>query len=157
MKMDKKEYLKAIAVPLIAGGVAALLSGSGMKEFASLNQPPLTPPGWLFPVVWTILYVLMGTAYYMVNKAHGNSKLIAEANTVYALQLIANFIWPILFFGFGWYFVAFIWLVILWILILVTVFRFFAVSKKAAYLLVPYVLWVTFAGYLNLGIWWLNS
>ena len=103
MKMDKKEYLKAIAVPLIVGGVAALLSGSGMKEFASLKQPPLTPPGWLFPVVWTILYVMMGTAYYMVNKIHGNSKLIAEANTVYALQLIANFIWPILFFGFGWY------------------------------------------------------
>lgn len=157
MKMDKKEYLKAIAVPLIVGGVAALLSGSGMKEFASLNQPPLTPPGWLFPVVWTILYVLMGTAYYMINKTHGNSKLIAEANTVYALQLIANFIWPILFFGFGWYFVAFIWLVILWILILVTFFRFFTVSKKSAYLLVPYLLWVTFAGYLNLGIWWLNS
>lgn len=156
MNINKKEYLKSIAIPILVGGASALLTGSGMKTFESLNQPPLSPPGWLFPIVWTILYILMGTAYYLVNNSGGNIKVIAEANTVYALQLIANFIWPVLFFGFGWYFFAFIWLIVLWILILVTIFMFRRVSKKAAILLIPYLLWVTFAGYLNLGIWWLN-
>lgn len=156
VKIDKKDYLKSIGIPLLTGATAALLTGSGMKMFESLNQPPLSPPGWLFPIVWTILYILMGTAYYLINHTGENRKIVEEANTIYALQLLANFIWPILFFGFGWYFFAFVWLIILWVLILVTMLMFSRISKKAAVLLIPYLLWVTFAGYLNLGIWWLN-
>lgn len=156
VEVEKKKLVKAVAIPLLVGAIAALLTMNGMKAFEELAKPPLSPPGWLFPVVWTILYILMGVAYYLVNRSGGSEKAVDEANTIYALQLIANFIWPILFFGFHWYFLSFIWLVLLWFLILLTIHMFGKVSKKAAFLMIPYLLWVTFAGYLNLGIWWLN-
>lgn len=156
VEVEKKKLVKAVAIPLLVGAIAGLLTMNGMKAFEELAKPLLSPPGWLFPVVWTILYILMGVAYYLVNRSGGSEKAVDEANTIYALQLIANFIWPILFFGFHWYFLSFIWLVLLWFLILLTIHMFGKVSKKAAFLMIPYLLWVTFAGYLNLGIWWLN-
>lgn len=155
MKNNKKTLIIALAIPLLVGGLAALLSG-GMDSFSALNKPPLSPPGWLFPVVWTILYLAMGFASYLVATANAPTYKKNSALLAYAAQLIFNFFWPIIFFAWEAYLVAFIWLVVLWVLILITILRFYAVSKPAAYLMVPYLLWVTFAGYLNLAIYLLN-
>ncbi|MCI5640432.1 MAG: tryptophan-rich sensory protein, partial [Lachnospiraceae bacterium] len=110
----------------------------------------------LFPVVWTILYILMGISSYLIT--HSDSQVDkTNALTLYTLQLGANFLWSILFFGMGWYFFSFLWLCLLWVLILATILSFQKISPRAAWLLVPYLLWVTFAGYLNLGIALLNK
>lgn len=156
MKTNRGVLLACIAIPLLTGALAALLSGGGMRTFESLNQPPLSPPGRLFPIVWTILYALMGIASYLVLVSGKNKEEIRKAILVYAYQLVVNFLWPTFFFNFGWYLFSFFWLVLLWGLILIMILRFYKISEKAAYLLIPYLLWVTFAGYLNLATWWLN-
>ena len=158
MKSQKVLLIKCICilVPLIVGGLSALLSGGGMKIFGELNKPPLSPPGWLFPVVWTILYILMGIASYLVLSSGARREQIDKAIAVYAYQLMVNFLWSILFFDFQWYLFSFLWLILLWILIVITTLRFYRISKTAGYLMIPYLIWVTFAGYLNFGIWYLN-
>lgn len=156
MKTNRITFLACIAVPLLAGVLAAILAGGGMKTYAALKQPPLAPAGWIFPVVWTILYILMGSASYLVIMSQALPQRTADALAVYAYQLIVNFLWPVFFFDFGWYLFAFFWLLLLWLLILATIRQFAPISKTAARLMIPYLLWVTFAGYLNLGVWWLN-
>ena len=156
MKIDKKRLVICLAIPLVVGGAAGLLTMNSMEAFEALNQPPLSPPGWLFPVVWTVLYVLMGIASYLASVSDAPHKEKARALWTYGIQLAFNFLWPIAFFNLKWYLFAFLWLVILWILILITALRFGRIRKPAGYLLVPYLLWVAFAGYLNLGIYLLN-
>ena len=156
MKIDKKRLIICLAIPLVVGGVAGLLTMNSMEAFEALNQPPLSPPGWLFPVVWTVLYVLMGIASYLVSVSDAPHEEKARALWTYGIQLAFNFLWPIAFFNLKWYLFAFLWLVILWILILITALRFGRIRKPAGYLLAPYLLWVAFAGYLNLGIYLLN-
>lgn len=156
MKIDKKRLIICLAIPLVVGGAAGLLTMNSMEAFEALNQPPLSPPGWLFPVVWTVLYVLMGIASYLVSVSDAPHEEKARALWTYGIQLAFNFLWPIAFFNLKWYLFAFLWLVILWILILITALRFGGIRKPAGYLLVPYLLWVAFAGYLNLGIYLLN-
>ena len=156
MKLNKRLLVKCIAIPLAVGALAGLLSGGGMGKFAELNKPPLSPPGWLFPVVWTVLYLLMGISSYLVCTSGAEKEKIAGAISLYFYQLLVNFLWPIFFFDFGWYLFSFFWLLLLWVMIVLLIKRFGQISKPAAYCLVPYLLWVSFAGYLNLGIWWLN-
>lgn len=156
MKIKWKLLLICIAIPLIGGGIAALISGGGMRAFEDLAKPPLSPPGWLFPVVWTILYTLMGISLYLVLTSGAPQSQITPALILFGLQLLFNFVWPVLFFNFELYYFAFFWLVALWILIVLNAFAFYAISKPAGYLFIPYLLWVTFAGYLNLGIAMLN-
>ncbi len=156
MKIRWKTLLISVAVPLIVGGIAGLISRGGMAAFAMMNKPPLSPPGWLFPVVWTLLYILMGVAAYLVLNSGAPQQAVERALKVYGIQLVFNFFWTFWFFNLQWYFFAFFWLIVLWILILVTIVLFSRVSKTAAWLMVPYLLWVTFAGYLNLGIALLN-
>ena len=156
MKIDKKRLIICLAIPLVVGGAAGLLTMNSMEAFEALNQPPLSPPGWLFPVVWTVLYVLMGIASYLVSVSDAPHEEKARALWTYGIQLAFNFLWPIAFFNLKWYLFAFLWLVILWVLILITALRFGRIRKPAGYLLVPYLLWVAFAGYLNLGIYLLN-
>ena len=127
-----------------------------MERFASLAQPPLTPPGWVFPVVWTTLFLLMGIASYLAPNSGGSRPAVGGALALYSLQLAFNFMWPIFFFNLGWYLFAFGWLVVLWLLILAETVRFFRLSRPAGYLMLPYLAWVAFAGYLNLGVYWLN-
>lgn len=155
-KLDKKLLAICIALPLLVGGVSALLTRESMMLFASVRKPPLSPPGWLFPVVWTILYTLMGIASYLVLTSEAPKEEVGRAINVYLYQLLVNFLWSTWFFNLQWYFFAFFWLVLLWVMILVTTVRFYRISKPAGYLMVPYLLWVTFAGYLNLGIALLN-
>lgn len=153
MKKQWKTLIFCIALPLAVGVLSALLTQNSMQTFDLINKPKLAPPGWLFPVAWTILYILMGIASYLVvtSKKPNGAALIT-----YGLQLIFNFFWSIIFFNLGLYLFAFIWLVILWLLIFKTTVKFFQISEPAGYLMIPYLLWVTFAGYLNLSIYLLN-
>lgn len=153
MKIQWKKLILCIAIPLAAGGLAGLLIRNSMETFQSLNKPALSPPGWLFPVVWTILYILMGIASYLILTSEKPNQ---SALVFYGIQLIFNFFWSIIFFNFEAYLFSFVWLIILWVLILATMILFFRVSEPSGYLLLPYLLWVTFAGYLNLYIYLLN-
>jgi len=156
LKINKKLLIICLVIPLAVGGIAALLTGGGMDTFETLNQPPLSPPGWLFPVVWTILYILMGIASYLVLTSGKSQESIRRTLVMYGIQLAFNFLWPILFFSLSAYLFAFIWLVALWLLILATTVSFYRISDIAGYLMIPYLIWVTFAGYLNLGIYLMN-
>lgn len=156
MKIEWKKLLISLAIPLAVGGVSALLTRGGMETFNQIQKPPLSPPGWLFPVVWTILYLLMGYASYRVSQSGAEQSEITNAQTAYVIQLVLNFFWSIWFFNFGLYWFSFVWLVALWVGILVTLIRFWRIDRISGYLLIPYLIWVTFAGYLNLGIAFLN-
>ena len=156
LNINKKLLAICIALPLLVGGAAALLTGGSMQLFETVNKPPLSPPGWLFPVAWTILYTLMGIATYLMLTADAEKQEKARAFSVYIYQLIVNFLWPTFFFNLQWYLFSLLWLMLLWILVLVTLLRYYYISKPAGYLLIPYLLWLTFAAYLNLGIWLLN-
>ena len=155
MKFDWKKLLICLIIPLAVGGLATLLSG-GMDSYRVLNQPPLSPPGWVFPVVWTVLYLLMGYASYRVLTSSADKSDIKRALTFYGIQLALNFLWPIIFFGLGWYWAAFVLLIVLWVFIYLTMRMFGLIDDTAENLLIPYLLWVTFAGYLNLGVALLN-
>ena len=156
MKIQWKKLIVCLAIPLAVGGISALVTNREMQDFEALQQPPLSPPGWLFPVVWTILFLLMGLASYLVATSHGSEQEIRRALRVYGLQLAVNFLWSVIFFNFKAYLFAFVWLLLLWVLIAITLLRFVRLRPLAGWLLVPYLLWVTFAGYLNLGIYLLN-
>ena len=153
MKIQWRKLIGCLAIPLAAGGLSALLTRGSMESFEALNKPTLSPPGWLFPVVWTVLLVLMGIASYLAAVSGAPNR---TALAVYGVQLLFNFVWPLLFFRLAQYLPAFIWLVILWVLILVTAVLFYRISKPAGYLMLPYLAWVAFAGYLNLAIFLLN-
>ena len=156
MPINKKLLAVCILIPLAVGGVSALLTSSAMQTFESLDQPPLSPPGWLFPIVWTILFLLMGIASYLVVTSDAPQPERRRALRVYAIQLAFNFLWSIVFFNLGWYLFAFVWLLALLGLILLNGVLFFRIRKAAGYLLLPYLLWCTFAAYLNMGIYLLN-
>lgn len=148
--------IKSIAVPLIIGGISALLTRDSMQIFTEVNKPPLSPPSILFPIVWTILYTLMGISYYLIITSGGSEEDIQEATRIYGLQLVVNFLWPTFFFDFQWYFFSFVWLLGLWVLVIIMIKKFFTISKSAAWINIPYLVWLTFAAYLNLGIFLLN-
>ena len=152
----KKSLLISIAIPLIVGFASGFLSGNNMMSFSQLNKPPLSPPGWLFPIVWTILYILMGISFYLIVNQK-NSMDISSAVYIYFIQLIINFFWSIFFFRFEWYLFSFLWLVLLWMSLLLMIILFYRISPLSAYIQIPYLFWVTFAGYLNLSIYLLNA
>ncbi len=163
--MEKKKVnvvlmIICMVVPLAVGIVSAAITGDAMLKFGEMNQPPLSPPAWLFPVAWTILYLLMGLSSYFIltSKPDTDSKKQAKrmALIAYVLQLCFNFAWCLLFFKLGIYIVAFIWLIVMWCLIAFTMIKAFRVSLIAMLLLVPYIIWTTFAGYLNIMIAILN-
>ncbi|MBE6692446.1 MAG: tryptophan-rich sensory protein [Ruminococcaceae bacterium] len=156
MKINWKKLLIAVAIPLAVGGLSAALTAGGYQQFQELRQPPLSPPAWLFPVVWTILYVLMGISSYRIWTSVTTYEKRKQALVVYGAQLFFNFVWSIIFFNLEEYFFALVWLVALWVLIYITYAQFKQIDKIAAWLLIPYLIWVAFAGYLNLGVAVLN-
>ena len=158
MKKNWKNLIVCILIPLAVGSIAGLLTMGGMGEFATLNKPPLSPPAWLFPAVWAILYILMGISSYLIytSEEPKESNLKSQALSTYGYQLLVNFLWPVFFFDFQWYFFSFLWLVFLWILVAKMILEFRKISPLAALLNVPYLLWLSFAAYLNLGVWLLN-
>lgn len=150
-----------ILVPLGGGLIISMLTRDTMEKFGAFNQPPLAPPAWLFPVAWTILYVLMGVASYLIYAKYRDGKKaeksMAKAGLiVYGVQLALNFIWTPLFFTGGLYWVAFAVLALMWIAEIALLVLSFKTSRAAFWCLLPYLLWTTFAGYLNIGIAVLN-
>lgn len=152
-----KTYLIAILIPLAVGGLAALLTSGNMMLYDEIVKPPLAPPPILFPIVWTILYILMGIGSARVYlKKEAMPKEVTSALKTYALQLGFNFFWSLIFFNLRAFLFAFIWLIALWGLIIIMLFQFYKIDKIAAIINIPYFLWVTFAAYLNLAIYILN-
>ncbi len=150
MNVNWKELLISLFISLGAGALAGLLTSDSMQKYATMYKPPLAPPGWVFPVVWTVLYILMGIAAYLVYVSDSDQK--KTALTLYGVQLVANVLWSVIFFELDAYLLAFAWLLLLWYLIFLTLKSFYEINPTAGKLLIPYLLWVTFAGYLNLSI-----
>lgn len=153
-KINVKRLAVSIVIPLAVGIIASFITKDQMEAFSQLKQPPLSPPGWLFPIVWTVLYVLMGISSYIVYQKQNT--LLSDCQRLYILQLAANFIWTILFFNLKQYLFSFIWLILLIFLVARMAICFVTVDRKAAALQIPYVLWICFAAYLNIAIYYLN-
>ncbi|MBQ7669674.1 MAG: tryptophan-rich sensory protein [Clostridia bacterium] len=152
-KLNYKALVIFIAIPLAVGGLAALLTGAGSDFYETIKRPALSPPSWLFPVVWTILYILMGVSSYMIWERGERGK---SALVIYGIQLAVNFAWSLVFFNAKAFLAAAIVIVVLWVLIAVMLGMFYRVRRQAAYLQIPYFLWVTFATYLTWAIYYLN-
>lgn len=149
-KNNLKSLVISISISLGAGILSAFLTMGNMRQYADMYKPPLAPPGWLFPIVWTILYIIMGIAAWRVYKTCGSDRRLALS--LYGNQLLLNVVWPLLFFNLKAYFLAFGWLILLWAFIYLTIRQFLQLDRTAGLLLLPYLAWVTFAGYLNLAI-----
>lgn len=146
----------ALFIPILTGGISAALTGKAMEAYGTMSKPPLSPPAWIFPVAWTILYLMMGLAsYYVMVSEEKYGKIMALV--LYFVQLAMNFMWSIIFFNRGQYMVAFIWLMIMWGIVIVCSLKFYNLSRIAGFLMIPYILWLTFAAYLNLGTFIVNS
>ena len=156
LSLRTKSLIKNLTIPLVMGALAGFLTNGDVKEFmATAKQPFFAPPGWIFPVVWTILYALMGFAAYVIENTSSPRK--SRASTVYYIQLFFNFVWSFIFFSAGNYLFAFVWIIILWVLIIATILEFKMIKNRAAYILIPYLIWVTFAAVLNFSIFLLNG
>ncbi len=152
--INLKQLIISLAIPLGVGILVALLTMGSMQQFEQIAKPPLSPPGFLFPIVWTILYILMGIASYIVYRSDSPNKLYALI--FYVVQLAVNFIWPLVFFNLEAYFFAFICILVLLVLVIITTVMFYRADKLAGILMIPYCIWVAFATYLNFGVFLLN-
>ena len=139
------------------GVVSALFTMNTMEKYKELQLPPFSPPGWVFPVVWSILFLLMGIASYMVWVEGIEKRNVRDALVYYGIQLGFNFFWTIIFFRFEMRFLALLWIIALLFFIIITTVQFFKVKRAAGYLMIPYILWVSFAVYLNYMTWVLNK
>lgn len=149
--------LACIGIAELAGIIGAVFTTPAIPGwYAALAKPELAPPNWIFAPVWTTLFALMGIALFLIVRKREEGITVTTALAIFALQLVLNTLWSIIFFGLESPGGAFIELVILWLAILWTIILFAKLSKPAAWLLAPYLLWVTFAGYLNYAIWSLN-
>ena len=147
----------SIAIPLLVGAIAGFFTASGVDGwYAVANKPSFNPPNWLFAPVWTALYIMMGIALYLVWKSESDKAVKQTALTLFAVQLALNFLWSFIFFYAkqpGW---AFVDIIAMWVMILLTIISFGKISSTAAWLMVPYICWVSFATLLNFYIWKLN-
>ena len=150
-----RPYVAFSAIALAVGGASSLATRAGMAGFDLLTKPPATPPDWLFPIAWTILYLLMGIAMGLVWRS-SSGRARKEATALWSIQLAVNGLWPVLFFLLGAHGPAFFWLAGLIVLVLFMIADFSRRNAAAAWLSAPYLLWLLFAAYLNLGIWLLN-
>lgn len=153
-KLNLKTLAVSILIPLTVGFLSYFLSRGGMSYYETLNKPPLNPPSFIFPIVWTVLYILMGISSYIVYTS--DSPFRQKALRWYVIQLVFNFGWSIIFFGLSKLLFAYIWLLLLIAAIVVMIYYFYKVKPLSAYLQIPYLLWCIFAAYLNLSIYFLN-
>ena len=157
MQNKIRPYAASVLIALAVGGLSALLTAGSMDLYSQIVQPPLAPPSFLFPVVWTVLFILMGISAAMIYLEKDNiTKKVNEALIVNAINLFLNFFWSIIFFNMQAFLLAFIWLVLLWVTILIMIIKFYRIKPIAGLLQIPYLLWVTFAGYLTFAIYLLN-
>lgn len=155
MKIKWKPLILSILFPIAAGGLSGFMVRNDFVRYKILELPAGSPPGWLFPVVWSILYILMGISAYLVQNSRNHLK--EPALFLYVVQLIVNFLWAPIFFGAGWFLFALVWLLFLIYLAAAMVYDFYQIKPLAAWLQIPYLLWLLYAAYLNLGIWMLNK
>ena len=152
-----KPYIVSVVIALAVGGLSAAVTSQSMEVYSKINQPPLSPPSILFPIVWTILFTLMGISaalvYQFKDTKHDG---VRTALIVYAVNLAVNFIWSIIFFNMQNFLFSLIWLLLLLVLVVVQTRSFYRISKLAAYLQIPYILWLVFAAVLNYSIFILN-
>lgn len=148
-----KTYAVSILIPLALGGIVGFLI-SGSMDYDMLNQPPLSPPAILFPIVWTILYIMMGISF---GKLKVEGVLDSDAKLIYYVQLVVNLLWPIAFFVLKWRLFSFIWLLLLVALVVLMIINFYRRDKTAGLLQIPYLAWIIFASYLNIGVYILNG
>lgn len=155
-KPTYRDYGRWILLAEAVGALSGWLSRSGMERYSqTVTQPPLSPPSWLFPVVWTILFALMGIGAARVSKT-APGKARSRGLNLFVIQLIFNFFWSLIFFNAQAYGLALIWLLALWVLVLGMALAFYKVDPVSGWLQLPYLLWLTFAAYLNWGVWQLN-
>ncbi len=158
MRRDVKNYAIGILIPVAVGALSAFLTMGNMDTYEGIDKPFLSPPGIVFPIVWTILFILMGISSTIIYRSEtADQKTKENALYIYGLQLVANFLWSLVFFNGKAYLLSFILLIGLWLLILAMILSFKKINKTAAFLQVPYLLWVAFAGYLNFMIYILNK
>ena len=141
-----KNLIKNILIPVIMGGIIGLIINPFMN-YQDLNKPPLSPPGIIFPIVWTILYIIMGYSFYKQDE---------QNKTIYYTQLVVNGLWSIFFFVFKWYLFSFIWIILLIILVIIMIKEFYKLNKLSGLINIPYLIWLIFAAYLSFGIYILN-
>ena len=149
-----KKLIISLLISLGVGGLSALITSGSMDIYKTLIKPPLAPPSILFPIVWTILYILMGIGSYMIYESDNYEK--DDALKIYLLQLGINFIWPIFFFLLKLRLISLIIIILLLIAIILMITKFYKINKTSAYLQIPYLIWVLFATYLNFGFYILN-
>lgn len=147
-----KIYAPAILIPVLSGAAVGLIT-SGSMDYESLNRPALSPPGILFPIVWSILYILMGVGYGILKEKGKNDDAV---KIIYYAQLVVNLLWSIAFFVFKWRLFAFFWILLLDALVIIMAIQFGKRVPLAGYLQIPYIIWVLFASYLNIAIYYLN-
>ena len=150
-----RPFIGFSALALLVGGLSSVITQGEMEAFSALRQPPLSPPGWVFPVAWTILYLLMGVGMAIVWRGSDGERR-RSAVTIWGVQLAANFLWPLLFFLWQLRLLSLVWLVVLLILVAKMTSEFEKTNVNAARMQIPYLLWLLFAAYLNLGFWILN-
>lgn len=148
-----KIYFKSILVPVLIGAVIGLVISSSM-DYNSLQKPTLAPPSLVFPIVWTILYILMGVSYGILKS---NDLISQDINTIYGIQLFFNALWPIAFFILKWRLFAFVWIICLALLVGYMVYKFYEKNKLSGLIQLPYLVWTVFASYLNIAIYLLNK
>lgn len=157
MKSKAKTYVLSVLFTLGVGALSAFLTRNSMDVYETINKPPLSPPSVLFPIVWTVLYILMGISFAnILIRGREEGIYTLPSVKIYLAQLAVNFFWSIIFFGLRSFALSFLWLVLLWVLIIVMIDNFSRVSKFAAYINIPYFLWVSFAAYLNFMIFRIN-
>lgn len=149
-----KPYIVSILIALAVGMLGGIVTYNGMPAYEQLTKPALTPPSFIFPIVWTVLYTLMGISSAIIWKSKDDWR--GCALSVYSFQLLVNGLWSILFFGLKSYLLSFFWLLLLWILIIIMIWCFHRINRAAGLLQIPYLLWVSFAAYLNFMVWFLN-
>ena len=157
LKFDLKKFLISLVIPLGTGAISTLITRGNMDIYSQINNPPLSPPGWLFPVVWSILYALMGISAYLVSRSGGEEDEIRKALTIYWLQLAFNFSWSIVFFRFEQFVGAAVIILILLSLIILMTVKFYKLRPLAGLLNIPYIIWVAFASYLNIATAFINQ
>ncbi|MBR1417324.1 MAG: tryptophan-rich sensory protein [Bacilli bacterium] len=148
-----KEIIVSIAIPNIVGVVSAIFS-KVKDNFDSFNKPEFTPPGIVFPIVWSILYILMGISSYLIYKENTTYKY--DALKIYAIQLIINGLWSIIFFRLQWFFIAFITVILLIVLTIIMIYKFYKINKAAGLLQIPYLIWLIVALVLSYNVYLLN-
>lgn len=154
MRIDWKKLIIITVITFIVGTFFSFLTMNSMDTFKDLSKP-INVPGVLFPIVWSILYLLMSISCYLIVQSNDKDK--KEGIILYAIQLVINSLWALIFFGFGAYLLSFIWIIILLIVVIIMLAKFYNINKIAMYINIPYVLWLLFAAYLNLGIYLLNK